>query len=81
VTCRVSVLGDRVVLVSRNPISVFTTTAEHIDRIERKPDGHYDREHLLALVEDGHAVLYDEDAVRAIAQATEVLIHGCPPAV
>jgi hypothetical protein len=70
---------EGVVLVSHHPISVFTTTAEHIDRIERKPDGHYDREDLLTLVEEGHAVLYDENAVRAISQATEILIHGCPP--
>lgn len=77
-SCRVDTL-EGVVLVSHHPISVFTTTAEHIDRIERKPDGHYDREDLLTLVEEGHAVLYDENAVRAISQATEILIHGCPP--
>lgn len=77
-TCAVSP-WDSPVLVSHNPISVFTTTAEHLDRINKKPDGHYDRADLLTLVEEGHAVLYDEDAVRAIARATEVLIHGCPP--
>jgi hypothetical protein len=33
----------------------------------------------MTLVKDGHAVLYDEKAVRAIARATEILIHGCPP--
>lgn len=80
-TCRVSALGDRAVLVSHNPISVFATTDEHLDRIERKPDGHYDREDLLTLVEEGNAVLYDENAVRTIAQAIETLIHGCPPVV
>jgi hypothetical protein len=69
-----------VILVSHNPISVFTTTAEQIDGIERKPDGHYDRDRLVALVDAGQAVLYDEKAVRAISQAMEILIHGCPPA-
>lgn len=79
-SCRVD-FEDGVVLVSHHPISVFATKAEHIDRIQRKPDGHYDRDDLLTLVEEGHAVLYNEDAVRAIARAAEFLIHGCPPAV
>jgi hypothetical protein len=78
--CRIDALED-VVLVSHHPISVFTTTAEHIDRIHRKPDGHYDREDVMTLVKEGHAGLYDEKAVRAIARASEFLIHGCPPAV
>lgn len=34
---------------------------------------------LMTLVKEGHAVLHDEKAVRAIAQAIEILIHGCPP--
>ncbi len=80
-TCRVSAFRDRVVLVSHHPISVFTTTDEHLDRIGKKPDGHYDREALLTLAEEGNAVVYDEDAVRAITQAIGPLIHGCPPAV
>jgi hypothetical protein len=79
-SCRINTL-DGVVLVSHHPISVFTTTAEHIDRIQRKPDGHYDREDLMTLVKEGHAVLYDEKAVRAIAHATNILIFGCPPVV
>ena len=81
--CRVDRIDARegVVLVSHHPISVFTTTAEHIDRIHRKPDGHYDREDVMTLVREGYAVLYDEKAVRAIARASEFLIHGCPPAV
>ena len=70
-----------VVLVSHHPISVFTTTAEYIARLKKKPDGHYNRADLMALVKDGHAVVYDENAVRAIAQAIEILIHGCPPLV
>jgi hypothetical protein len=77
-SCRLDT-REGVVLVSHHPISVFTTTAEHIDSIHRKPDGHYDREDLMSLVKKGHAVLYDEKAVRAIAQANEILIHGCPP--
>jgi hypothetical protein len=67
-----------VVLVSHHPVSVFTTTAEHIAHLKKKPDGHYNREDLLTLVKQGHAVMYDETAVRAISQATEILIHGCP---
>ncbi len=77
-SCRIN-FEDGVVLVSHHPISVFTTTAEDLDRIHRKPDGHYDREDLMTLVKEGRAVLYDENAVRAIARASEFLIHGCPP--
>jgi hypothetical protein len=78
--CKVPTL-EGVVLVSHHPVSVFTTTAEHIARLKQKPDGHYNREDLMTLVKDGYAVLYDEQAVRAIAQAIEILIHGCPPIV
>lgn len=70
--------GEGVVLVGHHPITVMTTTAQHLDRIQRKPDGHYNREDLLTLVKDGKAVLYDEKVVRSIARAIEVLIHGCP---
>jgi hypothetical protein len=70
-----------VVLVSHHPISVFKTTADYVARLKKKPDGHYNREDLMKLVGDGHAVLYDEEAVRAIAQAMEILIHGCHPLV
>jgi hypothetical protein len=69
-----------VVLVSHNPtISVFTTTAEHLGSIPRKPDGHYDRSEVMKLVGAGHAVHYDENAVRAIAWAGNHIIFGCPP--
>ncbi len=68
-----------VVLVSRHPVSVFTTTTDYIDSVKRKPDGHYDREDLIPLVKQGHAVLYDEKAVRAIAEAIPALIFGGPP--
>jgi len=78
-SCRIDTL-EGVVLVSHHPISVFTTTADHIDRVQRKPDGHYDREDLMTLVKQGHAVHYDEKAVRAIAAAMKILIFGCPPA-
>jgi hypothetical protein len=77
-TCRIDVLDGGVVLVSHNPISVITTTAEQIKTIKRKPDGHYDRADVVDLVKKGHAVQYDEHAVRAIARAAEFLIHGCP---
>jgi hypothetical protein len=71
-----------VVLVSHTPtVSVFTTTAENLNRIPRKPDGHYDRNEVMKLVGDGHAVHYDEKAVRAIALAGELIIFGCPPRV
>jgi hypothetical protein len=70
------------VLVSHHPtVSVFTTTAEDLNRIPRKPDGHYDRNEVMKLVRDGHAVHYDEKAVRAIALAGEIIIFGCPPAI
>jgi len=78
--CRAPELeGELVVLVSHHPISVFTSKPEHIDKLKKKPDGHYKREDLVALVNQGNAVLYDENAVRAISQATNILIHGCPP--
>jgi hypothetical protein len=68
-----------VVLVSHNPVSVFTTTDDHLSRLKRKPDGHYDRKDLETLVKQGHAVLYDEQAVRAITAAFHIIIWGCPP--
>jgi hypothetical protein len=77
-TCRIDT-REGVVLVSHHPISVFTTTAEHLDRIHRKPDGHYDREDVMTLVKQGHAVLHDEKVVRAVLQANEILTFGCPP--
>jgi hypothetical protein len=77
--CAVNTLEGAVVLVSHHPISVFRTTAEHLSGIPKKPDGHYDREHMMTLVKQGHAVLFDEEAVRTIGQALVGLIHGCPP--
>jgi hypothetical protein len=69
----------QVVLVSHTPtVSVFTTTAEDLKRIPKKPDGHYDRDQVMKLVGDGHAVHYDEKAVRAIALASSIIIFGCP---
>jgi hypothetical protein len=68
---------ERVVLVGHHPISVFTTTADHVGRLRMKPDGHYDRKDLMTLVNQGHAVVYDEAAVRAIlAAATDLLFDG-----
>jgi hypothetical protein len=62
--CRAPYLeGELVVLVSHHPISVFTAKAEHLDKLKKKPDGHYNREDLVALVNKGQAVLYDENAV------------------
>jgi hypothetical protein len=78
--CRVDTLREAVVLVGHHPISVFTTTAEHIDRIHRTPDGHYDREDVMTLVKDGYAAPDDERPVHSIAQAAEILTFGCPPA-
>lgn len=77
--CRV-IDFEEVVLVGHNPIGVFTTTALHADKLQRKADGHYDRKELMELVEQGHAVHYDEKAVRAIVRAGDILIFGCPPA-
>jgi|GEM_PF-3184654 hypothetical protein len=76
--CRVTDF-EEVVLVSHNPVSVFTTTPVHLNDLTPKPDGHYDREELLRLVEQGHAVHYDEKAVRAVARGVDILIFGCPP--
>ena len=76
--CRVPGL-ESVVLVSHHPVSVFTTSTEHLHRLKKKPDGHYNREELMTLVKNGQAVVYDEGAVRAVSQAMEILIHGCPP--
>jgi hypothetical protein len=77
--CRIA-LDERVVLVSHHPISVFTTTADHIGRCQRKPDGHYDRKDLMTLVNQGHAVVHDEAVVRAILSAAPNLLFGCPRA-
>ena len=66
---------------SFHPPAILAKQAANIDRIHRKPDGHYNREDVMTLVKEGHAVLYDENAVRAIARASEFLIHGCPPVV
>jgi hypothetical protein len=80
--CRIDRLDapGLVVLVSHNPtVSVFTTTAAQLDRIPRKPDGHYDRNEVMKLVRDGDAVHYDEKAVRAVALASSLIIFGCPP--
>ena len=76
--CKIA-LDEGVVLVSHNPVSVFTSTADHINRLQKKPDGHYDRKDLMALVKQGHAVVYEEKAVRAILAAGVNLIFGCPP--
>ena len=78
--CRVSDFED-VVLVGHEPVTVYVTAAIHADRLKRKPDGHYDRKELDGLVDEGHAVRYDEKAVRAIARAANYLIFGCPPGI
>lgn len=78
--CRVEFL-DRAVLVGHNPTVVFATTASHIAHLQRKPDGHYDREELMSLVEKGTVTLYTEDAVRDILEALPFIVFGCPPAV
>jgi hypothetical protein len=78
--CRVSDF-EEVVLVGQNPKSVFVTTAIHVERLQRKADGHYNRDDLDKLVDEGHAVRYDESAIRAIARAADYLIFGCPPRV
>ena len=70
---------DRVVLVGHNPLVVFATTASHMAYLRKKPDGHYDREELISLVEAGNAVLYNEEVIRDILEALPFLVHGCPP--
>jgi hypothetical protein len=77
--CRIDTL-EGAVLVSHTPtIAVFTTTAEHLDSIPRKSDGHYNRDDVMTLVTARKAVMYDASAVRAIARASEFVIFGCPP--
>lgn len=76
--CRADTL-EGAVLVSHNPITVFTTTDDRLNGLKRKPDGHYNREDLMALVKQGQAVMYDEKAVNAIAAALRIIIFGCPP--
>jgi chorismate-pyruvate lyase len=78
VICKAEYL-DRVVLVGHNPPVVFATTASHIGQLRKKPDGHYDRDELMALVEEGTVVLYGEQALRDILEALPLLVHGCPP--
>jgi hypothetical protein len=70
---------DRVVLVGHNPLVVVATTASHVGHLRKKPDGHYDREDLMPLVEAGHAVLYSEEVVRDILEALPIIVYGCPP--
>jgi len=70
---------DRVVLVGHNPPVVFATTASHMAYLRKKPDGHYDREELMSLVEAGNAVLYNEEVIRDTLEALPFLVHGCPP--
>jgi hypothetical protein len=57
--CKLSFL-DRVVLVGHNPSVVFAATASQIAHLPTKPDGHYDRDKLMSLVEKGQVVLYNE---------------------
>jgi hypothetical protein len=78
--CRIDTL-DGAVLVSHTPtIAIFATTAEHLNTIPRKPDGHYNRDDVMTLVKAGKAQMYDEKAVRVISQASEFIIFGCPRA-
>ena len=65
-------------LAGHNPPVVFGTTASHIGQLRKKPDGHYDRDELMALVEKGTVVLYGEEALRDILEALPLLVHGCP---
>jgi len=70
---------DRVVMVGNNPPVVFATRASHIAHLRKKPDGHYDRDDLMSLVEEGKVVLYSEEVLRDILEALPLLVHGCPP--
>ena len=75
--CKIN-FGERVLLVGHNPPTVYATTAEHIEHAERKSDGHYSRETMVHLVGDGHAVVYNEEALRDILDALPFIVHGCP---
>jgi hypothetical protein len=80
VICAVEYL-DRVVLVGHNPPVVFAATASHVAYLRKKPDGHYDRDEFMSLVEAGNAVLYNEEVVRDILEALPFLVYGCPPRI
>jgi len=77
--CKVQFL-DRVLLVGHNPAVVFAATASQIAYLHQKPDGHYDRDELMSLVEKGQVVLYNEEALRDVLEALPLLAFGCPPA-
>jgi hypothetical protein len=74
----VDLVEDDIVLVGHNPITVFATKDEHLSRLTKKPDGHYNREDLMTLVREGHATMYDEKAVHHVVRAFRVIIWGCP---
>jgi hypothetical protein len=78
VICRVD-YADRVLLVGHNPPVVFATTVGHVADLPRQSNGHYSREDLLALVESGGAVLYNEETLRDVLEALPIIVHGCPP--
>jgi hypothetical protein len=75
--CRIDFF-ERVLLIGHNPPTVYATTAGHIEHLQRKPDGHYAREDLMPLVEEGTAVLYNEATLRDVLEALPYLVHGCP---
>lgn len=74
--CRVDAF-DPVVLIGHEPPTVFTTTNAHIEHLQKKPDGHYERSDLDALVEAGNAVRYDADALQLILRGLGGFVHGC----
>jgi hypothetical protein len=70
---------ERVVLVGHNPPVVFAVPASRLGQLRKKPDGHYDRDELIALAADGHAAHYNEEVLRDILDALPIIVHGCPP--
>ena len=72
--------GERVILVGHNPEPVvFATTREHIGHLKTGDDGHYARDDLDRLVNDGQAARYENRALMDIVLALPNIIGGCPP--
>lgn len=76
--CRVDFF-DRVILARHNPNVESSAVRSSIEQPTRKADGHYDRDDLVRLVEDGRAVCHDEKAIDDVVRGLSTLLGGCLP--